>query len=70
MYNISYIRIRINYINLKPLLKMKNKKNILVSIALGVFLFATVAPVLTVDKDTSATSVDKTKITITGKKKK
>ena len=48
---------------------MKNKKNILASIALGIFLLATVAPVITVDKDTQSTSVDKTKITITGKKK-
>lgn len=49
---------------------MKNKKNILASIALGIFLLGTVAPVLSANEDTTSTSIDKTKITITGKKKK
>ena len=49
---------------------MKNKKNILASIALGIFLLATVAPAVTIDKDAQASSIDKTKITITGKKNK
>jgi hypothetical protein len=48
---------------------MKNKKNILASIALGIFLLATVAPAITVDRDSPILGVDKTKITITGKKK-
>ncbi|WP_257212822.1 MULTISPECIES: hypothetical protein [unclassified Maribacter] len=38
---------------------MKNKRTFLASIALGIFLLATVAPVITIDQDLS---IDKRKI--------
>ncbi len=53
--------------NLKPLTKMKNKKNILASIALGIFLLATDAPAISNDKDTLTTGVDKTKVKVPGR---
>lgn len=47
---------------------MKNKKNILASIALGIFLLATVAPAVTIDKEATTTGVDKTKVKIPNRK--
>ncbi len=47
---------------------MKNKKNILASIALGIFLLGTVAPAIPIDKDTLTTGVDKTKVKIPNRK--
>jgi len=44
---------------------MKNKKNILASIALGIFLLATVSPAIV---DNHELGIDKRKITKLGKK--
>ncbi|MFS4455524.1 hypothetical protein [Maribacter sp. 2304DJ31-5] len=47
---------------------MKNKRTFLASIALGIFLLATVAPVITIDQDSQQLGVDKTKIRIPGRR--
>jgi len=46
---------------------MKNKRTFLASLALGFFLLATVAPIVT--PDDAVLSVDRSKIRVPGKKK-